>query len=534
MGAICGKEKAPTAMLTSAHFPHRFVFSIHQSFDSLYEVVEVIGHGSTAKISRIKRRETPSIRRPSSLLRRSRSSRISLPERADTVAGSTAFEQSNSKSPVKYYALKEIDVNMIKAEILDEFENEIRLLKGLDHPHIVRALETYRLHRNRIAAIVMEMCEGGDLHSRPPCSERDAATIIEQVLSAVAYLHDRNIVHRDLKFQNILYVDKENLDVKLIDFGLAKKYILKGDRHYERCGTLYTMSPEAIQGCYTGSSTDLWSVGVIAYMLLSNEMPFSGKDPKEVKQQIRTKEIKFEGMAWERISKDAKDFVLSLLQRNPDDRPTAKEALKHKFIQNRSKLSNKSPNPDVVRNIPNSMLHFGESSNLKKIALQIIASRSSSDEIFELRQLFDEYDKSCDGSLSYSDFKDCLSRLNYSDAELKSIFSQVEVNHTGRILYTEFLACTLEAQGNLAQHKIMDAFRQFDRSSKGFIDKEDLRKVLPKTITDKEIDKIMTEVGAQQGGKISFDQFSNALTCVTQRKIRQIYEDKPKIKAVNS
>lgn len=108
------------------------------------------------------------------------------------------------------------------------------------------------------------------------------------------------------------------------------------------------------------------------------------------------------------------------------------------------------------------------------------------------------------------------------------------MNHTGRILYTEFLACTLEAQGNLAQHKIMDAFRQFDRSSKGFIDKEDLRKVLPKTITDKEIDKIMTEVGAQQGGKISFDQFSNALICVTQRKIRQIYEDKPKIKAVNS
>lgn len=122
----------------------------------------------------------------------------------------------------------------------------------------------------------MEMCEGGDLHSRPHGSERDAATIIEQVLSAVAYLHDRNIVHRDLKFENILYVDKEHLDVKLIDFGIAKKYFLKGDRHYERYGTLYTMSPEAIEGCYAGSSTDLWSVGVIAYMLLSNEKPFLG------------------------------------------------------------------------------------------------------------------------------------------------------------------------------------------------------------------------------------------------------------------
>ncbi len=146
---------------------------------------------------------------------------------------------------------------------------------------------------------------------------------------------------------------------------------------------------------------------------------------KEVRQQIRTKEVKFEGKVWGRISKDAKDFVLRLLQRNPDNRPTAKEALKHKFIQNRSKLSSEPPNPDIVRNIPGSMLHFGESSNLKKIALQIIASRSSSDEIFELRQVFDEYDKSCDGSLSYSDFKDCLSRLNFTDAELKSMFDQV-------------------------------------------------------------------------------------------------------------
>jgi calcium-dependent protein kinase len=148
-----------------------------------------------------------------------------------------------------------------------------------DHPHIVKPLETYRLHRNRIAAIVMEQCNGGDLYTRQPCSQHDAATILEQILSAVAYLHDRNIVHRDLKHENIMFVSKDHIDVKLIDFGLAKRYLLKGDRHYEKCGTIYTMSPEAIQGNYSGSSTDLWSIGVIAYMLLSNEKPFWGKDP---------------------------------------------------------------------------------------------------------------------------------------------------------------------------------------------------------------------------------------------------------------
>lgn len=98
------------------------------------------------------------------------------------------------------------------------------------------------------------------------------------------------------------------------------------------------------------------------------------------------------------------------------------------------------------------------------------------------------------------------------------------MNHNGRILYTEFLASTLEAQGNIAQHKITDAFQQFDRASKGFIDREDLRKVLPKSISDKEIDRIIAEVGTEDGGGISLQQFSNALSCATQRKIRQIYK----------
>jgi calcium-dependent protein kinase len=124
----------------------------------------------------------------------------------------------------------------------------------------------------------MEMCQGGDLYSRQSYSESDASLVLYQILSAAAYLHDRNVVHRDLKFQNILFVDQDNLDVKIIDFGLAKKYQRKTERHYEKCGTLYTMSPEVVRGKYSGSSTDLWSIGVIAYMLLSNQKPFWGSN----------------------------------------------------------------------------------------------------------------------------------------------------------------------------------------------------------------------------------------------------------------
>jgi serine/threonine protein kinase len=124
----------------------------------------------------------------------------------------------------------------------------------------------------------MEMCPGGDLYSRHSYTEVEASLIVEQILSAAAYLHSRNIVHRDLKHQNILFVNNEEIDIKIIDFGLAKKYYKKSERHYEKCGTMYTMSPEALMGNYSGSSTDLWSIGVIAYMLLCDQKPFWGKN----------------------------------------------------------------------------------------------------------------------------------------------------------------------------------------------------------------------------------------------------------------
>ena len=99
-----------------------------------------------------------------------------------------------------------------------------------------------------------------------------------------------------------------------------------------------------------------------------------------------------------------------------------------------------------------------------------------------------------------------------------------EVNHTGRILYTEFLASTLEVQGNVAQSKITEAFNHLDRDSKGYIDKGDLRQVLPSTMTDREIDALISEAGADSGGRVSLDQFRRALRCETQRRMSQMYE----------
>lgn len=173
------------------------------------------------------------------------------------------------------YAMKSIHLSRVTDEsFVSELKNEIDILKKLDHPHIVRAIETFE-HKNQIF-IVMELCEGGDLYSRDPYTEEETARVVSSVLNAVAYMHSRNVAHRDLKFENILFVNESRTsEVKLIDFGLSSVY---GDHAQltEGVGTIYTMAPEVLKGNYS-SSADLWSIGVIAYMLLSSQMPFYGR-----------------------------------------------------------------------------------------------------------------------------------------------------------------------------------------------------------------------------------------------------------------
>jgi serine/threonine protein kinase len=190
---------------------------------------------------------------------------------------SASSEISDGTSPVtnvpidlKTYAMKSIHLNRVTdATFVTELKNEIAILKKLDHPHIVRAMETFE-HRNQIF-IVMELCSGGDLYSRDPYTEEAAARIVSSILSALSYMHEHNVAHRDLKYENILFVnDSPTAEVKLIDFGLSKVY---GDNAQltEGVGTIYTMAPEVLKGNYTQIS-DVWSIGVIAYMLLSSQM----------------------------------------------------------------------------------------------------------------------------------------------------------------------------------------------------------------------------------------------------------------------
>jgi calcium-dependent protein kinase len=178
----------------------------------------------------------------------------------------------------------------------------------VDHPHIIKFYETYK--DNKYYHIVMEFCDGGELFDRlielGRFSEKDAALIIKQILSAIKHLHDKNIAHRDLKPENIIFDKKDSnkINVKLIDFGLSKLLGMNNRVMLTKLGTPYYISPEVLEGSYD-KRCDLWSVGVIAYIFLSGSPPFNGKNETEVFNKIRCCDYDFPDEDWSTLSGDA-------------------------------------------------------------------------------------------------------------------------------------------------------------------------------------------------------------------------------------
>jgi serine/threonine protein kinase/Ca2+-binding EF-hand superfamily protein len=271
----------------------------------------------------------------------------------------------------KHCAVKIIDKSSIEPEEKTLLRTEIAVLKLVNHPNIIRLEGLYE--SKQYIYIVMEMLKGGELFERivgrPRFSELEAAKLMRPLLESVAYLHDLGIVHRDLKPENILCGDELD-DLKIADFGLSKMTLPK-EKMDAACGTLSYVAPEVLTMQGYGKEADLWSVGVILFLLLCGKLPFDGEDHNEIIRSTIQADLKVNPNVWNRLSEDAKSMITSLLNKNPKERISARDALKHPFIVNtlgiarRSTLVSPVPpsalmSPQSIGNTPS---NFGPSSN---------------------------------------------------------------------------------------------------------------------------------------------------------------------------
>ncbi|CAH1153600.1 unnamed protein product [Phaedon cochleariae] len=264
-----------------------------------------------------------------------------LKELLGTGAFSVVRLAESKENPGILHAVKIIDKKALKGKE-DSLENEIKVLRRLRHPNIVQLLETFE-DKSKVY-LIMELVTGGELFDRivekGSYTEKDAADLIRQVLEAVDYMHVQGVVHRDLKPENLLYYSPdEDSKIMISDFGLSK--MEDSGIMATACGTPGYVAPEVLAQKPYGKAVDVWSIGVISYILLCGYPPFYDENDANLFAQILKGEFEFDSPYWDEISDSAKDFIRHLMCVHVERRYTCRQALGHPWISGNA-ASNKN------------------------------------------------------------------------------------------------------------------------------------------------------------------------------------------------
>jgi calcium-dependent protein kinase len=416
-------------------------------------------------------------------------------------------------------AVKKIQKNRFKGQgRLEQIRQEIAIMKEMDHPGILKLYETYEDRTNLY--LVMELCKGGELFDRlcdqrdgstRPLSEENSAFYMKQILAAVYYMHSNGKMHRDLKPENFLLLGPSDHDpLKVIDFGLACRF-KPGDVQKTRVGTPYYVSPQVLGGPYTEKS-DVWSCGVICYIMLCGFPPFYGETDPEIMAMVKRGHFSFPSPEWLAVSSEAKGLIEALLQYHEAKRLSAEEALHHPWIQRTVRWSHEITVTSAQR-IVNNFKNFHMQGRLKKVAMTMIAQHLKEEQIEELRGLFETIDLNDDGTLTFIEIKDALSTANPDLARsIEDYLGEIDSDASGVIEYTEFLAAAMERRMYIRRDVCWDAFQVLDINSDGVITKEELQKVLSSDDVQNlhpmdSIEEMIKEVDLNNDGLVDFEEF---------------------------
>jgi calcium-dependent protein kinase len=419
------------------------------------------------------------------------------------------------------------NINKDRANLSKEEEKtlirEINILKTLDHPNIMKVYEYF--NNPNCFSIVSELCTGGELFKKIEdnhLSENVGKYVMKQLLSAVAFCHKNGIIHRDLKPENILLEEeeeakKEYFTIKVIDFGTSGK-IKKGQKYNDVIGTPFYIAPEVLKNKYD-EKCDLWSCGVILYVMLCGEPPFYGEDDDEIYNQILTTEVKFYQKEWENISDDAKDLIKKCFIYNSNKRISAKEALNHNFFKsgiNKYNLFNDDLIDDTI-NVLNILREYPKYNIITQFFIAFI-THNFIDKLYmnKIKKVFFLINKSLDGQIKIEELINAykMANINIKKNDIIKIFKSMDstiINNS--IEYEEFLRAGIDKKLIFTEEHIKLGFEMIDFQKKGKINVYEIKQIfgIDDNVDKSVVDNLLKEINKKENEEISYEEFKKIL-----------------------
>lgn len=392
---------------------------------------------------------------------------------------------------------------------IEDVRREVQIMHHLTgQPNIVELKGAYE--DKYTVHLVMELCAGGELFdriiSKGKYTERAAAALFRTIVQVVQTCHSLGVMHRDLKPENFLFLSKdENSPLKTTDFGLSM-FFKPGETFRDIVGSAYYVAPEVLRQNY-GPEADLWSAGVLLYILLSGVPPFWAETEKGIFNEILEGNLDLSSDPWPSISPGAKNLLGKMLRRNVKERLTAQEVLNHSWIR----VGGEAPDKPLDNVVLSRMKQFRAMNKLKKLALKVIADRLTDEEIRGLKEMFRTMDTDDSGTITYEELKTGLAKqgANLSESEVRQLMEAADVDGNGTIDYTEFITATMHMNKINKDEHLFSAFQYFDKDNSGFITRDELKDAFTKhNMGDATtIAEIIAEVDSDNDGRINYEEF---------------------------
>lgn len=423
------------------------------------------------------------------------------------------------KSTGDHLACKSISKKKLRTRVdIEDVRREVEIMRHLPkHQNIVTLKDTYE--DDQAVHLVMELCEGGELFDRIVArghyTERAAAAVTRTIVEVIQMCHKHGVMHRDLKPENFLFANKkETAALKAIDFGLSI-FFKPGERFNEIVGSPYYMAPEVLKRNY-GPEVDVWSAGVILYILLCGVPPFWAETEQGVAQAIIRSVVDFRRDPWPKVSDNAKDLVKKMLNPDPTKRLSAQEVLDHPWLQN----AKKAPNVSLGETVKARLKQFSMMNKLKKRALRVIAEHLSVEEVAGIKEGFQLMDTSNKGKIDINELRVGLQKLGHQipDSDLQILMEAGDVDKDGHLDCAEFVAISVHLRKMGNDEHLKKAFEFFDKNQSGFIEIEELRDALADEIdtnSEEIISAILQDVDTDKDGRISYEEFAGMMKAGT-------------------